>query len=337
MENNERAGQPRTQESGSAPLLTIAIPTYNRSRFLQELLSSIADDVAQEDSIEVLISDNASTDDTASVVEEFSRLRTVASIRNVENIGPDANFVQCLQRASGKYVWIIGDDDVIAPNGVRVLASLLSRADYDLVYITSYPLSSSGGDAGQIQAIEFTDAAAFAKRVNIYFSFISGNIINRQRFSEEQLQSFSGFVGTNLIQLSWVFAALNQFRLGLFIPTKLIGARVDNTGGYRLGEVFATKLKRIVDTQINSPRLRKVILSGTVQRYWPGLLIDSRRQKGFHEDPNLRRTLRQAFGCIPKYWFFVYPILLLPDWLGSVWFFGLRVLNRIDRAMGYVL
>jgi hypothetical protein len=83
--------------------------------------------------------------------------------------------------------------------------------------------------------------------------------------------------------------------------------------------------------------LRHVILGETVQRYWPGLLIDSKRQKGFHQDSNLAGVLADAFGSSPKYWFFVYPILRLPDVLGSAWFLGVRVLNRIDRALGYVL
>jgi abequosyltransferase len=46
------------------PLLTIAIPTYNRAGYLKELLSILADQLKDEPRVELIISDNASPDET---------------------------------------------------------------------------------------------------------------------------------------------------------------------------------------------------------------------------------------------------------------------------------
>ena len=89
------------------PLLTIAIPTYNRAWCLRELLPVLADQLKDEPRVELIISDNASPDETPSVVQDFvARGLPVRYIRNSQNIGPDANFLQCFEQARGKYVWI---------------------------------------------------------------------------------------------------------------------------------------------------------------------------------------------------------------------------------------
>ncbi len=53
------------------PLLTIAIPTYNRSGCLAELLAMLAPQLAGETRVELVISDNASFDDTPTVIKSF--------------------------------------------------------------------------------------------------------------------------------------------------------------------------------------------------------------------------------------------------------------------------
>ncbi|WP_158671900.1 glycosyltransferase family 2 protein [Bradyrhizobium guangdongense] len=95
------------------PLVTIAIPTFNRSRLLKGCLeSALAQSYAN---IEVLVSDNASTDDTGRVLETFAdpRLRVV---RQQRNIGLLPNWNACLAAAQGEYIVFLSDDDRIAPN-----------------------------------------------------------------------------------------------------------------------------------------------------------------------------------------------------------------------------
>ncbi len=123
------------------PLLTIAIPTYNRAAYLRELLSSLFDQLVNEPRVELIVFDNASPDDTPLAVADFQqRGLSIRSRRNAENIGADANFLSCFEEAAGRYVWIFGDDDVVVPGGVGAVLSVLEAADYDLVHIGSYPI-----------------------------------------------------------------------------------------------------------------------------------------------------------------------------------------------------
>src|SRR5579872_3211144 len=132
-------GASQSDDGNPKPLLTIAIPTYNRAGCLKELLSMLADQLTNEPRVELIISDNTSPDDTPAVVREFQeRGLCVRYIRNTQNIGPDANFLQCFEQARGKYVWIFSDDDLILPGGVAKILGYAAAAEYDLIWVSSY-------------------------------------------------------------------------------------------------------------------------------------------------------------------------------------------------------
>ena len=81
-----------TTES-TRPLLTIAIPNFNRA----------AAQLRNEPRVELIISDNASPDETPAVVQDFvARGLRVRYIRNLQDIGSDANFLQCFEQAGSR-------------------------------------------------------------------------------------------------------------------------------------------------------------------------------------------------------------------------------------------
>ena len=107
--------------------ITIGIPTYNRSNLLPRAIESA---LAQENvNVEVIISDNNSSDDTAKVVGKYAQDPRVKYIKNSFNIGPVANYNQCLNKASGKFFMILGDDDWLSENYCKILVNYLERED----------------------------------------------------------------------------------------------------------------------------------------------------------------------------------------------------------------
>ena len=90
--------------------LSICIPTYNRSKYLKELL----DDIVNYKNIffEVVISDNYSSDDTYSLVKEYSyKYGFIRYIRPLKQLKPELNFRFVAENAKSEFVWIFGDDD----------------------------------------------------------------------------------------------------------------------------------------------------------------------------------------------------------------------------------
>lgn len=93
------------------PLVTIAIPTYNRADVhLKDALASALKQTYQN--IEIIVSDNCSTDGTEIFMRGLSD-RRIRYYRRDKNIGPNNNFNFCLEQAKGAYFLLLPDDDLI--------------------------------------------------------------------------------------------------------------------------------------------------------------------------------------------------------------------------------
>lgn len=93
------------------PYVTVAIPTYNRAGSFFPLALQSARSQAYSN-LEILVSDNASTDDTRAIVEG-ARDPRIRYHRHPSNIGATNNQAFCLQQARGTYLTILPDDDLI--------------------------------------------------------------------------------------------------------------------------------------------------------------------------------------------------------------------------------
>ncbi len=106
------------------PLLSIFIPTYNYGRFLGEAVESV---LAQEfGDFELFVIDNASTDDTREVMQQYKDAR-VQFIVNPQNRGPYYSFGVFLKKARGRYVRALCADDVLIPGVLEAQVKALTR------------------------------------------------------------------------------------------------------------------------------------------------------------------------------------------------------------------
>ena len=113
--------------------LSICIATYNRAGFIGDTLKSVLSQLTPE--CEVVISDNASTDNTADVVAEHTRgLPNVRYARHPVNLGLDRNFDHAVEIARGKYCWLLPDDDVLKPGAIAAVLAA-ARRDFSLILV----------------------------------------------------------------------------------------------------------------------------------------------------------------------------------------------------------
>lgn len=119
----------------TTPRLSVCIPTYRRAPYLRECLDSIIASIGDRwDQVEIVISDNASPDDTPSVAAEYQRRHPqIRYNRNRENVA-DKNFYIASQLAAGEYVWIFCDDDKMTPQAIPAALDCL-RQNPDLVIV----------------------------------------------------------------------------------------------------------------------------------------------------------------------------------------------------------
>jgi len=115
--------------SPASPLVSICVPTFNRSRYLSSLLESLAVQLeAFPYTYELVIADNASPDDTGAVVARFAEQLPIRYIRHDENIGCFANVQFVMMQAAGRYVIYLSDDDCLLGEPV---AATIARMEAD--------------------------------------------------------------------------------------------------------------------------------------------------------------------------------------------------------------
>ncbi|MCS7054734.1 MAG: glycosyltransferase family 2 protein [Thermoflexales bacterium] len=112
------------------PLLTIAIPTYNRAHELDKQLAWAVNAIdGRWDEVELIVSDNASPDETPQICQswQYRSQNHLGVFRQPDNIGIVRNCLFCVQQARGEYVWLVSDDDRIAPHTLNRVLDWLTR------------------------------------------------------------------------------------------------------------------------------------------------------------------------------------------------------------------
>lgn len=120
-------------KSETGKILTLGIPTWNRSELLKDLLDQLTAQIVKyklEDKIEVLVSNNGSEDDTESLVKSYQSIHSYITYNNNGiNIGAKENVLKAMELASGKFWMMLGDDDRIHMNCLTGLTELLEKGN----------------------------------------------------------------------------------------------------------------------------------------------------------------------------------------------------------------
>lgn len=95
------------------PLVSIIIVTYNQAEYIAQTIdSAIKQDYTN---IEIIISDDCSTDNTQQIIAQYASQypHKIVPLLNADNVGITANFNRAVARANGKYIALLGGDDLI--------------------------------------------------------------------------------------------------------------------------------------------------------------------------------------------------------------------------------
>ena len=129
-----------------SPLVSILIPVYNRDKYIADCIKSALSQTYTN--IEVIVVDNASTDDTSKICQAFANKDfRVKLYRNETNIGPVLNWKRCIYEAKGIYGKILFSDDLISPDFLETALPFLFDANigfaFSSVLIGSDPVNAN--------------------------------------------------------------------------------------------------------------------------------------------------------------------------------------------------
>jgi len=103
-------------QRGHPPLVSICIPSYNCGAFIESTLNSVLQQTYRP--LEVIITDDCSTDGTVGIIKGFSDPR-IRLIQNDANLGVGFNWNKALSFATGTYIKLMGGDDLVYPECIH--------------------------------------------------------------------------------------------------------------------------------------------------------------------------------------------------------------------------
>jgi glycosyltransferase involved in cell wall biosynthesis len=133
----------------AAPLVSIGLPVHNGEQYLAEALDSILGQTV--DDIEIVISDNASTDRTAAICETYANQDSrIRYHRQASNIGAAPNFNFVFDKATGQYFKWAAHDDICALTFLeRCVAALEEHPDCVAAYTRHHTIDDAGHRIGE--------------------------------------------------------------------------------------------------------------------------------------------------------------------------------------------
>jgi glycosyltransferase involved in cell wall biosynthesis len=191
------------------PLVTVAIPTYERPDLLRRALGSVANQTYEN--IEVLVSDNASPGDATDRVIEAFRLQipNLTYTKHATNIGSIANFQSLLRRASGLYFMWLADDDEISPTYIESLVGLLESDATAASAAGRWILMRDARSGRPMPTASFPEASALARALKFIWHTDDAFFYALHRTTTLRQATFPGYVQPNRgVTWNWAYVLL---------------------------------------------------------------------------------------------------------------------------------
>lgn len=184
-------------------MLEIVIPTYNRSIYLERTLVNLSYSLLDK-SVSVIVADNSTNSDTSKMLERVSS-RLTFPLRyhrfRTHETSVGKSILRSVLLGSSKYMWVLGDDDLIMPGSVTYLLSILkSEENAGLVFINYLTGKFRTDKIEDIKSVfDFQESRRYTNSDLLEFlpeiSFISSCIFNREEFLRQNTIDFNQCFG----------------------------------------------------------------------------------------------------------------------------------------------
>lgn len=157
------------------PQVTIGLPVYNGARYLRSAIDSA---LAQSfEDFELLIADNASTDNTQAICEEFAaRDSRVRYVRHLENFGAFRNFQFVTAEARGRFITWLANDDLLERDFLAATIAFLIGHPEAVLVMTDVTIIDEEGLLTEVEHLEsIRSDISWETRIRAFFAYPISN------------------------------------------------------------------------------------------------------------------------------------------------------------------
>lgn len=331
-------------------LISICIPHYNRAEYLIKVLDTIKEQSYK--SIEVIISDDCSKDNSSSVIPEYIKnIETPGDqikfkyIRQPKNLGYDGNLRASLEAGLGEYLFILGNDDALnGTDAIQKLADHLKQFDYpEVAFCNSmeYGVENSTHYRTNVSGV-FGKGPETATQLFRCFSFVAGITYKKDAFIKYNTNKHDGSVYVQMYLSTKIISAGGRVS-GIKDPLVAAGVKVGEQKANSYMDILKERNKTIHEERGGLDRVFRVTLDGVKEHIQTGEL-----------NSFIRKICSQLYFYTYPFWLYAYrkegvykasvnlalgcrPALLVKNNLSFVNFFYSWFIYSIVTASGLLL
>lgn len=296
------------------PNLSIVIPTYNRADKLLRLLKNIEAEIVESnfsDLIHVLVSDNASSDDTQAVVSDFETTKfKLEYFHQEKNLGFDGNVRFLYDVAKTDYVWFFSDDDILLPGAIGMVINGLKATEPDVLLFSFIQPPGSKSRTfnlpGKFAVI--TDPKEIIRFVALYPK-ISIYVLRKIELSEAQLIELQPFYENGFFWIDLCFSIISAAdKPRLCIISESMASSDDDFSNIRFGPGVFLRSYTIFHHPFVCVHLPNMAEESRIKSYYDAIQLMFAVKMGSikSDDPDHFRKEIKTFGIMP------YPLLKSP-------------------------
>ncbi|WP_431243071.1 glycosyltransferase family 2 protein [Flavobacterium sp. P21] len=282
-------------------LLSICIPTYNRAETLDLTLNKLfSNPEFDEDLIEVIISDNCSTDNTFEVVNKYPLAHYYCNKENVR----DCNFSIVLGYATGSYIRLFNDTLSFKKGGLRTMLEKIKKHKQDDCNLFFYENIFLNQNISK----EISSKEDFLKTVSFYTTWIANFGVWRDEFAK--LKDKDRYAQLMFVQVDWSYRIVENNKNSIIYFEDLFDVVTPNKkGGYNKFDIFVNKYLFLIKQEKIS------LLTYEKEKYrlfryfifpWLKKLFIEEKEKYSFDTSNVTKII------LKKYWYepYLYPMSL---------------------------
>lgn len=308
--------------------LTIAIPTWNRSKHLKRSLEYLLPQIEKHsDVVELIISDNFSSDDTVKVVNELLNRFCSINFKLIEqksNTGFFGNFTECMMHSTGEYFWLLSDDDFLLNGVLDKIITYLSNEKIGAIFLKDWV-------SVYINSIElfplFKTRDSYFKTDDPYRHSLISSVIHINKI-KDNLHLFEKYKNNALIGYLLYMICVKEYDTFIELDGASLVTRTDTSSRFNGLSIFTydlydciTEIKQYYPQVIVS-KIVNSFLETNIKLYYK----EYKFSKIYKRNKNISFDLIKLYCGYINFWIYILPLILCPRKL----FFLQRNLRRLQ-------
>ncbi|MDO9375581.1 MAG: glycosyltransferase family 2 protein [Ferruginibacter sp.] len=306
------------------PILTIAIPTWNRAGTLTNALKHLLPQVSYfRAKIEIVISDNGSTDNTWEVITEaIAQHQSVKIIANrqAQNTGFFENLKKCRELGSGRYLWVLSDDDFVTDGLLNVIMENLGSNNL----IATLFLKNAAKKIGFNVYRSNRDRLLIEE--NYHIGLISSVIFLNEKQNDHEI--YSRYHGNAFLGFLLLLSAFTNNHEVVIVEGNCLTAANASSKGINFFDIFINHMEGVIDfmRHLTVPesiitKFRCSYLVYFIRRYYILFKAEKSLKVGnFEHSPlkDIEDWVHKSYSHLKCYWVHFYVVTFVPGYVLNI-------------------